>query len=515
MKHENTESRQSNPEDTQDGLFRTGSETTLRDVIAPLFRHRNLVIFCFFGTLLIGVGVVLLSPAQFKAHMQVLVKRARTDPVVTSEQVPQTVQQTTPPVTEEEINSEVQLLETEDLLRHVVLATDLNARKHAAWLSFLPARNEDQRIAEAVKQLAKHLNVAAVKNTNVIDVTYTAGNPQVAYRVLTTLGNLYLEKHLAVYRPPGALKFFQQQTERYGKSLKRAEARLAAFERANQVDSTQLQSDLTQRTLSNLDQSYRHTQMEISATKHRIGELESQLKTTPARLNTAQQVSDNSQLLQALGSTLATLQLKRTEMADNYQPDYRPYQELRAQIARAHQQIRAAKHSPLQADTTDVNPTYLWLTEELAKSRTDLATYKAKAAATDRNVDLYRGTLGQLGREEIEQADLIRNTKSDERNYLLYLNRREEARISDALDSRRILNVSIAEPPSVPVFPVNSRGRSFLVVLASAALIGLATGFVADFLDPTLRTADETAQVLEIPVLAAMPKVSRDRSSVA
>jgi polysaccharide biosynthesis protein PslE len=209
------------------------------------------------------------------------------------------------------------------------------------------------------------------------------------------------------------------------------------------------------------------------------------------------------------------LQLKRSEMAANYQPDYRPYEELEAQIARARAQIRAAKNAPLRADTTDANPAYLWLTEDLTKSRADLATFQAKAAAIDQNVALYRQMVGRLGQQEMEQEDLTRNAKSDERNYLLYLNKREEARISDALDSRRILNVAIAEPPTVPALPVNSRVRSLLLVLAMAILVGLGAGFVADYVDPTLRTADETAQVLEIPVLAAMPKVPRGRSSVA
>jgi uncharacterized protein involved in exopolysaccharide biosynthesis len=162
-----------------------------------------------------------------------------------------------------------------------------------------------------------------------------------------------------------------------------------------------------------------------------------------------------------------------------------------------------------------VNPTYLWLTEELTKSRADLATFEAKAAATDNNVELYRKRSVQLGQQQLEQEDLIRNAKADERNFLLYINKREEARISDALDSKRILNVAIAEPPSVPALPENSRGRSIFIAMALAIIVGLSAAFVSDYMDPTLRTADETAKVLEIPILAAMPKVQRGRSSAA
>ena len=52
-----------------------------------------------------------------------------------------------------------------------------------------------------------------------------------------------------------------------------------------------------------------------------------------------------------------------------------------------------------------------------------------------------------------QQDDLVRDVKTAEDNYLLYLRKREEARISDALDSKRIVNVSIAEAATVPALP--------------------------------------------------------------
>src|ERR1019366_8374629 len=112
---------------------------------------------------------------------------------------------------------------------------------------------------------------------------------------------------------------------------------------------------------------------------------------------------------------------------------YRPLQDLEIQIAQTRKQIAQTKDAPLHEDTTDVNPAYLWLTEELVKSKADLATLQARAAATSRNVQLYRQMALDFGQKQLEQEDLIRNAKVEEGNFLLYLNKREEARISDAL----------------------------------------------------------------------------------
>ena len=114
-----------------------------------------------------------------------------------------------------------------------------------------------------------------------------------------------------------------------------------------------------------------------------------------------------------------------------------------------------------------------------------------------------------LGQKELEHEDLIRNTKVEEGNFLLYVNKREEARISDALDSKRILNVAIAEAPTIPALPVHSPWYFVLLGTLLAAVVSTVAAFVSDYMDPTLRTADETKKVLAMPVLAAMPKMQK------
>jgi uncharacterized protein involved in exopolysaccharide biosynthesis len=485
------------------------SEATLRDVLAPLFRHRRLVILSFSGVFLGGILAALFLANQYQGHMQILVKRERVDPVVTSEASPQTLQ-AAPPVTEEEINSEVELLKSDDLLQKVVLATGLQDKaKNSVWAMVRPKEDADTSVFKAVKGLGKNLDVEAVKKTDLIKVTYKTADPQLAYRVLSTLAGSYLEKHLAVHRPPGAFEFFQQETEQYRKSLDDAEARLARFGSEKRVASPVVERDLILQKLSEFDATLRGTQTGVAETQRRIDDLEAQLKVTPPRLSTQQKSSDNGQVLGILEGTLATLELKHNDMMAHYDPDYRPLKDLEGQIAKARAQIAAAKSAPLRDDTTDANPAYLWLTQELIKSRADVATLLARASATTRNVQLYRQMALDLGQKQLEHEDLIRNTKVEEGNFLLYVNKREEARISDALDSKRILNVAIAEAPTVPALPVHSPWYFVLIGTLLAAVVSMVAAFVSDYMDPTLRTADETKKVLEMPVLAAMPRMQK------
>jgi uncharacterized protein involved in exopolysaccharide biosynthesis len=480
-------------------------EVSLRDVLSPLFRQRRLFMLSFCGILLGAILAAVLLPSQYDAQMEILVKRERVDPVVTTEATTQ-MTQPAPAVTEEEINSEVELLKSRDLLEKVVLANGLQER-HTNWLAaLLPKQDKDAQVSGAVDQLSKKLKVEALKKTNLIQVSYQSPDAKLSYQVLKTLANLYTEKHLAVHRPPGAFDFFQHETEQYQKGLAEAEMRLGRFDKEKGVASAQTERDLALQKLNEFDATLHQTEAGIPETQRRISDLEAQLKVTPPRQNTTVKAADNGLVLQSLETTLSTLELKHTDMVAHFQPDYRPLQDLEMQIAQTRKQIAQTKDAPLHEDTTDVNPAYLWLTEELVKSKADLATLQARAAATSRNVQLYRQMTLDFGQKQLEQEDLIRDAKVEEGNFLLYLNKREEARISDALDSKRIVNVAIAEAPTVPALPMRSRWLLVLLGTLVACMVSTGAAFVADHFDPSLRTADEVMQVLRIPILAAVPK---------
>src|SRR5271169_4081487 len=95
------------------------ADPTPRDLLAPLFRRKRVLGLSLLALLLVAVaGTVYLSNI-YKCSMEVLVNRERLDPTVTSEATNQ-MPTMTPPVSEEDINSEVELIQSRDLLQQVV-----------------------------------------------------------------------------------------------------------------------------------------------------------------------------------------------------------------------------------------------------------------------------------------------------------------------------------------------------------------------------------------------------------
>src|SRR6202158_3145923 len=92
---------------------------TPRELAATLFRRPRLVAASFGFALLAAMLFVVFS-ARYESHFKVLLRRSRFDPVVSSEP-PSAMDFTRADITEEELNSEVELLRDKDLLKQVVI----------------------------------------------------------------------------------------------------------------------------------------------------------------------------------------------------------------------------------------------------------------------------------------------------------------------------------------------------------------------------------------------------------
>jgi uncharacterized protein involved in exopolysaccharide biosynthesis len=478
------------------------SSVTLRDVIAPVFRHRRLVAWSFLGIFLTSIVGALSLPKQYQAEMKILVKRERVDPILTSDKT--TIIDSRSEVTEEQVQSEVELLRSRDLLENVVKASGLVSADNGQ-----DVRRQSVSLARAVRNLEKKLQVEPLKKTNLINVTYQSPNPELAARVLNTLSSLYLEKHLAVHRLPGAFDFFQSQTERYRNELTDSETHLIRFDNDNGLVSPELEKEIALRKQSEFDAALRETRADIAETSQRINALEAQMTTTAPRITTQERTSDNPMLLQQMKSTLLTLELKHTELLSKFAPEYPLVLEVDKQIAQTQAAITAAEQSPVHEQTTDRDQTYAWLRDELAKNRTQLIALRARADALAPVVQAYQVKTRGLDEKGATQEDLARTAKAAEQNYLLYRQKQEEARISDALDRNRIVNVAIAETATVPALPTHSTLFTLLLGGLLATLLSLTSGFVADYVDPSFRTPQELYDTLDIPVLAAVPREAR------
>lgn len=486
---------------------------TLRDLVSMAFRRRRVIVLAFAGLMGGSFLAILILPPTYEAEMKILVQRDRVDPVVSTEA---NVNAGDRSLTLDEIASEVELFQSRDSLEKTVVECGLYEPRNPWSIGAIELRalgalglapDKQTRIYKAVlKMESKDLQVIPLNASDIIKITYQAQSPELAAQVLKELGDLYLAKHTIIRRPQGTSDFFQHQAQQYETEMETSEEQLVNFTKETGIVSADFEKQVALQKINDFDLTLQQTRASIVETEKRLRTLEAEGGTVPERVTTQIKVADNPQLMANLKTTLLDLELKRTELLERFDPAYPLVEEIEKKISETLTSIAEAEKRGIREETTDQDPAHAWLKTEMVKAQADLLGLQARASAMSRALKALESRALNLQGESVVQQDLLRTAKANEENYLLYHRKREEARIADALDQRKIINAAVSEAPMIPLVPA-SLPIPVKVVLAIviATLVSLGLGFLFEYLDPSFRTPKEIAEYLEIPLLATIP----------
>ena len=475
---------------------------TLADVKAALRRRSRLILITFLALSAGAVAAVILAPPIHEGDFKILVKRDRADAVVSG-----TANDTmsAEELSENDLLSQVELLKAQDLREKVAVDAGLTAR----LLHDGDARTNEEALAQAVKALERDLNVAPIRKTWLIDVTYRDKDRQITRKVLDAVSQAYFEKHLSLHRPSGAFEFFSSQVGRARQEVEQAQAALVAFTQHSGIVAADAEK---QAVLQNLTQfiSFRaQAQAELAAARRREAAAREELKVVPATHVAQTRVTQNAGAAEQIQSSILTLELKRTELLQRFTPEYRGVAEIDQQLTDARAALARALETRLHEETIGDNPTRQWLDAELTRSRTDAAGLDSRVQSLSATIGRYQAGAQLLEARGIEQNDLTIKLAAAQDRYRLYLTKQEEARISDALDKTRIANAAIAQPPTLKLEAQRRPSLAMLPLLIIIALFlsgGLALAFdaLADGAVPE-TPAERVTVVTPAPAWRATP----------
>jgi len=498
---------------THSHLNATASNTmgalSLRDTLAPIFRHQRMVIVVFAAIFLSTVLVAWLWVSRYYvAKMQLIVEQTRSDPTISSGQNAAVV--TNRASSPDVVNSEIALLQGQDLMREVARTCGFADRSSLLSDIFLPKDPQQRRaikLEKAALSVGKAVKAEAEKGSDVINVKFgSIGSPEDPSCVLQNLGKLYLSKRLLLRRPVGTSTFFAEQTEKYNHDLAEVEDKLANFGREQGVAAPDAMRPFLAQQVAMSVAAFHSAEQAIAADEARLNTLQEQLQEMPERIVTQQTTNAANTLLQNLEASLLESQLKRTQLVAKFNDSYPLVREADEEISQTQAAIAQARQMIYKNETTDRDPTREFLRQDIARTQADLVSQRATAAATADSLKSLRLQMADLDAKAVKQSALLRQAKADEANYLLYLTKREQERTSDALDERRIADVAIAVPPVVPALPAINPFTFALLGFLFALLAGASSGFLVEYIDSSFRSPEEVASTLNISVLASVPR---------
>jgi uncharacterized protein involved in exopolysaccharide biosynthesis len=514
----------------------TRGQFALGDYLRVLFKRKVLIIGVFLAVTA-GLGIsVYRQPIIYEVSGKLLVQRARAELLLTPATTPYGVilpQQ-------QDLTAEVELLKSRALSKAVVKKLGMyqepqvTAAKEpvllasllpvpdslTAWLpSWLSTRlGGDNSDAEAPQErnapspldriaasVSRKLTVQAIPNSSIIEVRYRTEEPLKAVDVLNTLLRSYLDHSLEVRRTPGVTAFFAAQLNLYEQKLQASEEALRHFEERTALINTGVQMEAYSRQLADAEQKLVKARYDILDKKAKMSSNKTLMQSLPERIVTNQTFRANP-MVETLQMRLLELETEREKLLQSYTASDRRVHDIDARIATLRQRVEGQPAWVAASETLVPHPLRSQLQESIAATDASLSRLNLDQQEANEQVSMIKERIAEIARQAVDRAVLTREVKAHEDSYLLYLKKVEEARISEAMDQQKMMNVTIAEEASPATAPLTQKRLAYIFALMVGLVGGVGSGFLREFLDDSVKSAADVTSSTALPVLASIPE---------
>jgi uncharacterized protein involved in exopolysaccharide biosynthesis len=498
--------------------------TNYRDWIDIAWRRRRIATIA--GLVIFGVVAVgtLLWPPIYSSNCQVLVQDNRAQLLVSPElqgSTPQNSGSVNNPVQEQDLNSERELITSLYLVRLALNGLPIpHAYAHGSGMAVAAVKAairlplEGYHVLHSIPRLSprdawamdveRNLDASVIKRSNIIEIEFRSHDRAWTKTFLDRLMSQYLEFHASLSHDPQAEKFYEQQTDLLKARLEASEGKLRDYQLKTGIGNLDEQKKALIARISDLQSTAAKTDAQVSGSQQSVVALQSQLGSTPGRIQKETRQEQNL-ALQQLKPQVMQLRAQRAELLTRYQPGSERIKEIDAKLASEEKILDNEGHLEINEQLTDVNPVWITLQTDLKQASTAASSGKATHDALDKQIDSANQQLSLLVTNGVDMERLQRQVTSDSDAYQAYVRKTEEARASEALNSNKILNVSVAQPPIVPMQPVfPSVPFNLAVGLLLAALFGVAAAYWAEETDSKIYSPGAVNNLTGLPIVAVL-----------
>lgn len=341
---------------------------------------------------------------------------------------------------------------------------------------------------DAASLLLGRLEVAPIKESRLVVVSYEDADPERAKRVLATLVDVFLDRNIeqVVASTDAASQWLRDQVGKLKQELETSELALHDYKKDKRLLSASLddQSSMLREEMQQLNRALTTVQTRREGLRARYRELAKVDAEDPERVPA-------SELLE--NPLLNTLRAE--------------YVRTKGDLASAQGLGRGERHPEVAAHRARVDSARHSL---LAEIRNVQGAAKSDLDAADREVAALAGLFEQakqraldLNLLEIEVRRLERARANNEKLYSVVLERSKESDLTGLL---RFNNLAVAEPARVGKIPVRPRvPRRLGFGLVAGLALGFGLMLTRELFDRRVRTAEDLEQAAGAPFFGMLP----------
>ncbi|MBX9801588.1 MAG: chain-length determining protein [Caulobacteraceae bacterium] len=476
--------------------MRSSAYTTVRprygfaDVVGLLFRETLLMIVVFLIVVAIGTAAVLTLKKSYTATASVYagagqeyVYQSRVGAIDPSQ----------PLEADAVAGAEARILGSLAVKRRAIRAIGADAIL-GPDATGTPAEKE----TAALKALDSGLGVGVTPGSAIIAVSYQAGDPVRAARILNAVVDQYLVQRRLIFQG-STTPAYAAQREAFEVDLATADEAYNAFLASNDIgDFATFKASLAA--------SFQTTQAEalslraqLNQASQRLSTLEAQLAQQPAEVVLQQDlnISAQDQILQ--------LRTQREALLSRYTPEAQPVRDIDQQIADL--QAYVATGTTVGPKEVRTGPSTIFTEIETARitAAADRDGLAARLAVAEGQLSQLRSRLAEMTRLESANANLAGNREVLTTLVRDFQQRESAARADSALVAAGADNVNVIERAEAPTKGTSLKLPLLVAVFLFAGFTALCVGLLRVFTRRGYVTPASAGRTLEMPVLAVAP----------
>jgi succinoglycan biosynthesis transport protein ExoP len=428
-------------------------------------------LFVFTTTVSITFGVNLLTQKQYSASAAVVLDVKAVDPVTGMQG------QMAPGY----MATQIDIINSDRTARAVVklLRMDSSAAIQSQWLE--ATQGKGLLLDWLAALLQKNLDVKPSRESNVINVNYTAADPDFAAAVANGFAQAYINVNLDLKLAPAReyANFFEEQTRTAKVKLEVAQKALSDYLQVNKITSLDERADYETAKLN-------ETSSQLTGVQGQLTDSQSKRQNTKA--DTLAEVM-SSPLINGLKSDISRLEARLTEGSVNFGKNHPQTRRTEIELATLRSQLEAE----VQRVTTSIETTY-----QVGKQREQ----QLQGA-----VGLQKSRLLALNKQRDDLIVLRREVDLAQRTFDAMSQRATQSTVESQTNQT---NIAILNPATAPTGP--SKPRVFLNTLISAfvgTLLAIGAALVLELANRRVRSAEDLVESINIPVLGSIASASR------
>lgn len=337
-----------------------------------------------------------------------------------------------------------------------------------------------------LRLLQRQLDVVPARESSVIGLLYRAPDPRFAAALANAYVQAYIDTALELRVDPARqyASFFETRSKEARDALEKAQARASAFQRENGIVASDERLDVENARLNELS-----TQLTL---------LQS-LSAESASRQTAAQGAQGDRMQEVLNNNLIG-QIK----GDISRGEAR-LQELTTRLGDAHPQVQETRAS-LAEMRTRLDTETRKLTGSVSVSNTINRQREGEVRAS---LEAQRAKVMRLKATRDEGTILQREVESAQRAYDAISSRLTQTSLESQTTQANVNVLTQAVPPVEPSSPRVL--LNVLVALFGGILVAVVVALLLELRDRRIRTVQDIAAVLDVPVIGVMPRPSDRR----